>query len=147
MIGRPGSAVSPYGEATGTANKSYSPKSFGDGDGRVPADRELLHEAVRHRLNNLRSKVRLVKWTADEVRPVATLFPATLHCSELMCWVVPQVELRASELQTETRRQCADLMQALEARQHAMVEAVTVARQSKLNQLQVIWGATLNCEE
>ena len=60
MIGRPGSAVSPYGEATGTANKSYSPKSFGDGDGRVPADRELLHEAVRHRLNNLRSKVRLV---------------------------------------------------------------------------------------
>ena len=73
---------------------------------------EALLEAVRLRLRQLRSRMREVKKAADDTT------------------------LGASAKQTEVRQCCSRLMQAIEARQHVMLEAVTCTQEAKLDQLQ-----------
>ena len=73
---------------------------------------EALLEAVRLWLRQLRSRMRGVKKAADDTT------------------------LGASAKQTEVRQCCSRLMQAIEARQHVMLEAVTCTQEAKLDQLQ-----------
>jgi hypothetical protein len=73
---------------------------------------EALLEAVRLRLRQLRSRMRGVKKAADDTT------------------------LGASARQTKVRQCCSKLMQAIEARQHVMLEAVTCTQEAKLDQLQ-----------
>ena len=76
------------------------------------SDAEMCLEAVRLRLRLLRSRMREVKNTADAIK------------------------LNGSELQTEVRRCCGELMRALEERQHVLLEAVVSAQETKLDALQ-----------
>lgn len=80
--------------------------------GKPSSDAENCLEAVRLRLHLLRSRMRDVKQTADAIK------------------------LTGSELQTEVRSRCGDLMRALEERQHVMVEAVISEQERKLDALQ-----------
>ena len=78
----------------------------------VNPEMSALLEAVRLRLRQLRSRMRDVKATADEVK------------------------LSGSAKQTEVRQACANMMQAVESRQHVMLEAVTQLQELKLDKLQ-----------
>ena len=106
---RPGSAAAGGRSTLGSRAASTDNQRSQRGD---QSDAENCLEAVRLRLHLLRSRMRDVKQTADAIK------------------------LTGSELQTEVRSRCGDLMRALEERQHVMLEAVISEQERKLDALQ-----------